>query len=179
MPESVFLGGSSSASLIHQATVTLTDAQIKEWPSVDPRVLVAAPGANKAILPLTLVIAHGAWTAGYGNHGDESIKLDFGGSGQMAFFSGEEVNNLLNTTDSRFVLFSALAGSFGTTTPAEGLPIDLVLPPFTGIWALWANKALTLSASNSLGDYTNGHANNTLTVSVTYMVLNLTTGEYE
>ena len=47
------------APIVHQAIVTLTNAQIEEWPTT-PLDLVAAPAAERVLIPVTLAINRGA-----------------------------------------------------------------------------------------------------------------------
>jgi hypothetical protein len=172
----------AGGGFLHQATVTLTNDQIKAMPggAVTEGVtqIIAAPGANKIIVPLTVLtisdFAGGAYTniaadaqmvfvlgASIADYVDVTLTMRDAGS-------NDPVVGLLGSTERKFAIWS---GKF---------TIDTSLPDLTlGSLATVTDQPLQLYVYNATEDFTDGHADNSLLVTVSYYVLNLTTGEFE
>jgi len=172
----VAVGGGTS--LLQVATVTLTDAQIKALPHPTPIEIVAAPGVGKM---LAFVYAQ--------------LQTNFAG----ATYSGSANNDYLGL----FMLNDGSPSGAGSSAllfnGAEGSPAGLnaFLSNSGRVWPLipwfaydtaWGgpdpsqsgyaqgsfeNKGLYLFASNAAGDFTGGHANNTLKCVVYYLIVDL------
>ena len=168
MASSEFLGGGSS--IVHQATVTLTDTQIKALPTTAIQI-VAAPGANTAIQfqygVITLTPSAGAYT---NLHADNYLNIALGAglieaSGYVKGYPGD-------TT-----VFTGAAFPQAAAQGAGFFERSVIVNTFT--LADVTNAALSIWWSNSDGNLTGGNAANTLRVSVAYLLLNTSTGEFE
>lgn len=165
-------------SLIHQETVTLTDAQIKSLGNGTAIQIVAAQGANKVI---RLVDASAVLDTSAGEYDGG---FDPAGSG-WAFFLDYQASTYassvipiaapLNLQAITPLLWSAVV-SGDSDMVGEGDFAGLIiskLPTTTPV-----NKALELSDWFAAGAYTGGHASNTLKVSVAYLIWDVSTGAY-
>lgn len=153
--------GAAGAQTVQQATVTLTDAQIKALPST-PVEVVGTPASGKAYV-LVNVTLNGSFVAAYTNLTGHGWWEDLGlyaqgtyGSGQVSDFTG--LDGFLNYTSDRGLV--TLGPYQWMKRPASAASFELV-------------------ALNDTGDFTGGHASNTLTVSVLYYVLDLSTGLFD
>lgn len=163
--------------IIHQASVTLTNDEIKAVSDgAAVTEIVAAPGANRQLVFL------------YG----------------VGRFSKTAIYTNIDTSDADFVLFlgssqtistRAADGNFGTAVTffsdvfggGTGT-LTLLFEPLKSfladrLWLVFAtadlvDKALNLSIYNGLGDLTGGHPNNSLTISVIYLIVDTTTGAF-
>lgn len=173
MGTSVYLGG-----LLHQATVTLTNDQIKALPTTGIQI-VAAPGANKMIIPAVGIHVLNAPVAYTNVNADAALHLEYT-SGLLASNIGAAGDGIYLDAASATPLF----GTF-TTRLEDGYPVASTIGDVTGNGLSSAvNNALRIKASNPYptnvaGNFTGGNAANTLWVSVTYYVLDTTTGVYE
>jgi hypothetical protein len=163
------------ASLIHQATVTLTDAQIKTIDASNPYFnLVAAPGADRILL-LQYGYILSDFAAAYGNVSvtDAALWFDVGGNtvadgpvngGALAEFSA---------------VFTAVGASRFSSylLPVPLIPISVVAT--TGNAVARVNQPLRLGTYNDSGALTGGNAANQLRIVVGYLVFNYATGELE
>lgn len=170
-PSSGNLTNATTKSLTCQATVTLTDAQIKALPvTVANFEVVPAPGANLLILPqqglITVDAAAGAYT---------NINAN-----------GYVVLQYANTRDaSNFSYASDVFGVAAIQASWIGAPPAFWDDGFGGTFSSQTaltnavNKALMLKADNfSDGAYLDGNAANSARVSVAYFVLNTATGQF-
>lgn len=162
------------ASLVHQTTVALTDEQIKALPTTGVAI-VPAPGANKVIELLhgfvTADCAAGAYTTPLGAY----IQLLYGTSPIAAYVDASGFIDALALLSNASVRRSRIPALWFSpqTSGAE----DFLFGQFSGDPT---NQPLTLAdAYNGVSNYTDGHASNTLKVSVAYMILNVATGVYE
>ncbi len=157
---------------LHQVTRTLTNAQVIALP-VTPITLVAAPAAGHLIVPQCVYLA--SHIVGQYSDIDADAYLELGVVGGAWLFPA--VNEDPGTTILRDLLLSDLAvvavGAGGTNYPLQGWGIvgqPIVLTPFLA-------AALILSCDNAARDeFGGGNVANTLTVSVTYLLLDATTG---
>ncbi len=175
-----YAGGGGGGSFLHQATVTLTDAQIKALPTTGVQI-VAAPGPNKMIVPAGFLWLYLHWADDYTNIGDAShLDLFYGTSKASALGGlfesvGSEVSNLLAdgadhpaylTMRPRVDIVSGIVSSRGQFADDPGM----------------TNAAMTIKASNSgshTGDFTGGAAGNSLVVSLPYYIFNTSSGVFE
>lgn len=153
--------GGASPSLIHQATVTLTDAQIKALPTT-PVDLTGTPGATR-VLAYQFGTAHLNASAGsYSGVGTVDPNLAML---QM------RVGNL----------FASVYGDWSWILE-EGFDGLVMMPALSesGLRTEFANLPFVLYGPNGvtegLGNFGGGHADNTLRVSVAFMVFDLSTG---
>lgn len=154
--------------------VTLTDAQIKTLPT-EAVTLVAAPGAGKVIHligglgVLTWGVAapnskytNVTTTDGYlllkvGNQQSAGIVTDDVFTDLASFFGNDGQTNYVDFPHGP--LFSSSTG--GTVFGSCGSLVNI------------ENAAIVIEGSNSGGNFTGGHANNTLKVTVIYQVITL------
>jgi len=164
-------GGGGGGGLFWQASVPLNNTQIKALPTLaNSQTLVAAPGANRLVLPLACTfltnypdqIAYDTINAaavlvlGYGVNVNPEI-VPFGGARPSAQFLG---NSFDITTMSWFALQTDFDGSYFDAANAT-------------------DKVLQLTINNQGdGDFTEGDAANTLTITTAYLVLDTSTGEF-
>jgi hypothetical protein len=158
------------ASILHQATVTLTNAQITHLPAELGGIeLVAAPGAGKLLIPQTAVFVLTS-TVAYANT-----------SGYCVLFLDQNEDQATTLVQGNPFL-DAGTSQIQVVTLATNLAADDsdFFPNSFGLGGTWIDKALTVKAATDDGnDFTGGHADNTLRVSVAYYVLNTTTGLFE
>ena len=167
MASSTFLGGGDS--IVHQATVTLTDAQIKALPTT-PVVIIPAPGANRFIV-LVQAIAIIDTLAGLYTNVSADVYV------QLLLSPGDQDFAVSNPSDA-----SATAGLLGTTRAAifltpfsyagTGGQSGLIISNY-GAESSVVNQSLAIAMTNDDGDLTGGNVANTLTVAVSYLVLSL------
>lgn len=166
---------SGGSSILRQATVTLTDAQIKALPTTGVDV-VAAPGAGKILIP-QFAWARVAWTADYTNIAAAAV-LELRFTGGASFFC--VLDNSVNTAVGSLLAGGgpdAVGGYFGLRT-RPGAAANY------GIAGLYdadvANLPLTIVGNNDgSGAFTGGNGANTMTVTVAYYVFNTATGVFE
>lgn len=181
-----FGGGGGGNEVLHQVTVTLTNAQIKALPTTAVEIL-AAPGANKLLVP-QVALLHMKWAADYSNiNASCLLKCDLNGTFVAGLYQHtlSGVASLLagGGPDGTWVAMTLNQLAWSTTTTAT----PSVNPHFhqgaadSGFYdADIVNTALTVSATNAAdGNFEGGDPDNELQVSVAYLVLNTTTGEFE
>ncbi len=176
--------GGSGSSILHQATVTLNNDAIKALPSGGVTI-VASPGANLVILPTSIVYVVDTLAGAYTNislPADgaylyvswEALDIDVGIQNTTANspFMGDvvQMDNLLGGTAQQVIL---------SQVPPAQYAGGSVWIPFTAPVGSAIEKALTLDCFNDAGDFDDGHADNTFTVSVAYLILNTSTGAFE
>ena len=168
--------GDDMGSILHQATVLLDNAAIKHLPTLGIDI-VAAPGATKALIPLTAFFFLD-WTANYGGIDADSAALKVGTSGvQLAVLLNDVADGIAQVTG----LLAGGADVYNVVGTGGFFSDDwgAFVATLTGIAAADAlDRPIQITAQNTL-DYTLGHADNTLRVSVAYYILNLETGLFE
>jgi hypothetical protein len=159
-------------TFLRKATVTLTDEQIRMLPTT-PVEILPAPGVGKAIFPIRGlgVMRWGTPDAAYTNISatDGYIFLKVG-----TLQSGGVVTDGTITAMQDF-LGSDLQENF-VDFPATSVYESTVYGPVSGMHgALPAleDQPLMIEGWNDLGPFEDGHADNTLTVTVYYVVVDL------
>lgn len=155
-------------NLIKQATVTLTDAQIKALPT-SSATIIAAQGEDRVILPIVgfmrLKADGGAYVVSQGYQHQFALNV-----GSLPALAGPWTNEMLESTTRYAFLHSVLIPD-GNDPPLTMLTDNLD----GGV----ANEAAILNASNGGADFTGGHAANSLTITVGYLVMNTLSGQFE
>lgn len=150
---------------VHQAIVTLTDAQIKTLPTISQE-LVPAPGAGLANLLLPhwmLPVLRLDTTAGVYANASATAAVQFGGEVGNIKFGG--FDDLL-TYGADAVMYPSVSDIIGGGGNVQGREFA-------------ENSAVFIAADNDgMGNFTGGHVDNTLRISVVYMIVNLDTGQF-
>ena len=160
----------ASTGIVHQKTVTLTDAQIKALPEI-PVPIVPAPGPDKILVFMTGIL-HGDYAAGAYTGIDANAFFWFAiGDDQLSITGTLEGlvaadDHVFQQLSPYFRLTSAIISQFETAQYSE-----------TDVETL-ANLPIDLRIDNG-GQLMGGDPANTLTVSVAYLILDTTTGLFE
>ena len=158
-------GGGHQRSILHQATVTLTNDQIIHLPSTGIQI-VAAPGSGKIICVERAIgildNATAAYTDTAGAHFQFSLSTWLASSSldenaQLVFQDGTGAPHQLSWISS--------------TDHGDG--------QWIGDKADVANQPLMFKSVGSAGNFTGGNVDNSLILSVTYLILNTSTGQFE
>jgi hypothetical protein len=164
--------GRGGTSILHQVTVTLTDAQIKTLPTTQDVLIVEAQGASTIIVPIqTVVVSHIVSTytnvdsaAYYSMAFEDDWEV-----GQVTGTSSDSggVNDILNSNEVAFIH----GGASIPAAPGGAFVIDRLDVDDT------ENKGFYFHLQNAAaGNFTGGNAGNTLTIGVSYLTLNTSTG---
>lgn len=156
-------------------TVVLTDTQFKTLPFTAGIPVVPAPGVGKYLVPITCVVEKN-WPAEYGNITDDGL-----GANDSRIMVGWTTDPL--TTAFRYIPIRVL--ELGTTTrvafsiPFDGSPfVDDAVDKaayaldfaFDGSVDRLENRGWNVFGVNAGGDFSLGGPDNTLTVTVWYLV---------
>lgn len=157
-------------------TVTLTNDQIKALPTT-PIEIVAAPGAGKYIFPMACIIETD-FSHGILDNVSSGLSIDLGSSDIVLTFGDNVVNAC------RAVPIALLNGIGNLKNVSVCEPVQPTYPRVPAETDTWANVfgypendfdqienlALKLSADNADGNFTGGHASNSLLVRVYYVI---------
>lgn len=156
------LDGGSSASLIHQASRTLTNAEIIAWQDPNPGyfVIVPSPGAQRCARFLEAdVLVHRVSTV-YTNASANS-NIYFTEYGGIAASLDPNMQSTWNTL-----------GPFDRIIALSGLDREDIIDLTAA-----ANKPIRLDQTNS-GNLEGGNAGDSLTACCTFLVFDVSTGRY-
>lgn len=166
-----------SSSLIHQATVTLTDAQIKALPT-QAQTLVAAQGVTKVVIPTYLILrlnATGA-SAGYGNINENAVLLCNG---------APHIAEIVNDSAKSVTALSDFLADFGRVNYGQLMPTFNVYAfntsnQYTDLNIEIENVPFEIYVDNiGSGNFDGGDASNTLMITAVYMLYDTVTGAFE
>lgn len=157
----------SGGSLIHQASRTLTHGEIRDSPTTAIQI-AAAPGANKILYP-QFAAFHLNWFGDYAS-------ID--GAATFIIAAGTQgLTITLNEAVSGGVTNLLAGGEAANASVVAGFTISAgAIGGLTGMFnSDVVNKALNVRAGNA-GNFTAGHASNTLIVLCEFRVMSLVTG---
>lgn len=155
---------------IFQRKVILTDAQIKALPTT-PFEILPTPGEGKMIKYVSGMMVLDTVAGAYTNVGATTASGYY-----LTYEGGADASNY--NMLSIFYQAGQLRFVPNISTPFNKNPDGNLLDTFTLVSNV-VNKNLTLSvynddgADNDAGDFTGGHADNTLEVTVFYSIVNL------
>lgn len=170
----------STGSILHQATVTLADADIRNLPvstlnAPYGHVIIPAAGPDRV-----LIFVSGSMYAQFAGGGYGNLPNDFDGLIALESEGAVNVSNIIRSNT-----FSSPQNSVVSLSPRSDVVLvsdggaSILFEPFTGV-ADKVNTAIVLSLWNAdMTPLTGGDPANTLRVTVAYLVLNLATGLYE
>lgn len=159
-------------AIVRQATVTLTNAQIKALPTTAV-TLVNARGANTLIVPVSVT---------YRLHNAAGAYVSDPGATWHILLGAQEASAMIKTADMLAEPSTHLGWfSFDNNKVGTGDFADMVTHDLERLDFEWINLPLGIRDMYIGGnlDYTGGHASNTLRIAVAYMTLNILTGIYE
>lgn len=150
----------------HSSPFALTNNQVKALPQT-PITVVPAPGANRIAIPLYATGLVNSTAGAYTN-------LD--AAHYVALRHATSTDQLTTGVG----IISQTAAQVLNWQPAQFPNTDLILDISVGLFPANAtNKAIQIFADNgAAGDFTGGHASNSLTVTVVYVVFDLVTKRF-
>lgn len=159
---------------LHQASVTLSDDQIRHLPSTAVDV-VAAPGADRVIVPVSAFLVLDTTAGPYSSDPGASWLFQYEGGGYATSIA--PIAGVINTQRVSQYLFPTApyqseAVFFGSNSVIGN---GLIGYPSSSI-----NLKLQIKDDwNGVADYAGGHPANTLKISVVYMIFNAAAGQFE
>jgi hypothetical protein len=158
--------GVEDSVTIRSRTIVLTNAQIKALPST-PVEIVPAPESNEIIAPIGAWL-YLNWHADYSNI-DPLARIGIGITGTLSSvlsqFADSSIGDLLQDGASH-VAFTGIVGVVG-----EAVAATLGTGQIHDEPGVLGRGAEIYGANNGLGDFTGGHAENTLSVSLWYGIV--------
>lgn len=156
----------SHGSLIHQASLTLTDVQARALRSA-PFELAPTPGADRMTVA-TLAEFYHRWVADFTNI-DAAATISIGAAGELVSLleaTGNGVSNVLANGEDMLARFVVRPDSATYPATIYKFPVNLF------------NKPLLITATNGVaGDFTGGDGSEVL-VSAEFRVWDRTLGKY-
>lgn len=164
--EVLYLPNSSGIVTVYQRKTTLTDAQIKALPTT-PVELVPAPGADKLLAISKIAVGRLNDSGGIYTNLDDTAASFF----TVAFGEGYDDDASYN-----FLNLDSMIGNDLSTFGSGSVLIwhSYNIESFQRVLPVVINKGLFCHVGNNgLGDFTGGHASNTLEVTVFYSIVDL------
>ncbi len=163
-----------SASLIHQASVTLTNTQIIHLPTIN-QDLIPAPGLGRSLTPFHGVLYSDHTTAGYGT-------FDAGGAYLAFYIDGVQRLNIVLASNGGVLSGGGIDVAFLSTF----VGVDSAGGPANAAGSIEGardstsceNAALQIGAYNAGVDFSGGNIANALTVAVQFYVFDSSTLDF-
>lgn len=153
-------GGEPTVQVVYQVKKVLTHSEILALPSSFIQV-VPAPGANKLVVPIGTAVTFKFTDSGAitGADVDNEVFLAYGDWDASATNS---CRMFTDSGDDRTAVLVPLLSPSGAS----------VLSPLSSTGVM-ANAPIKIAAYNNSGDFAGGHANHTMEIVVTYMIVDL------
>lgn len=158
-------------SLVHQASVTLIDAQIKALPTTYPTI-AGAPGATRLLLP-SAGILFPTFSATYTNIGQFSPQQ---GTGLILVAYGDWLEEALGYLSAAWILNSARIAYMSQWMDENSFLSDASVSAASDPSSI-LDQPLKLIAGN-VSDFTGGNANNRLAICVDFRVYDTLTNKF-
>ena len=176
-PSAAPVYGGGGGSILHQATVTLTNDQIIHLPTT-PIELIPAPVAGTVLIPVAGAYILDTTAAAYTNVATPDSALGIGtsfiGFGNVLNSSGDlgSITDLTDFLAAGSVVMFRFCANTATVDGASNEQAWAEFPPAP----VAINVMMVNAAAGNLHD---GDPANTMIVSVAYLTLNYTTGQFE
>lgn len=161
--------------VVYKLKTILSDAQIKTLPAI-PVELVPPPGDGKFIVFHNAIFYKPAFTANYGNISDNgSINVGYLGGTSVDVGFWTDISASVEAVSSLLVNNA----SWGNTATFQDGPSVAVIGSYYLPMTLRSgnnliiNRSLNLFCYNADGDFTGGHVDNTIEVTVFYSIVDL------
>ena len=157
---------------LHGYSKVLTNAEILLLPSIFPILIPASP--NKIYSSILVNYILDARAGAYTNvSADRYVTLAYGINANLGAASHLAPDLPSSSAD----LSAGIVGGPGENIGAGGLTNEIIGQ--VGVSTNYVGQPIVIWASNSGGDFTGGHIDNKLIISVIYTIFNALTGQFE